>query len=224
MNIYGDTGNVLVLAKRLEWRGIGAEVVQISMGDAVPDDIDIIVSGGGQDTGQIRVQSDLLKKSDSLHKLADDGAVMLVICGTYQLFGNRFLTHRDKEIKGIGIFDMETLASDERLIGNIVTDSRWGRLVGYENHSGKTRLASGVNPLGTVLKGAGNNGSDGSEGAVANNVFGSYLHGPILPKNPHLADELIKRALMRKYGTAELVRINDELARKTAELAGKRRR
>jgi len=224
MNIYGDTGNVLVLTKRLEWRGIGAEVVKVGVGDDIPDDTDILVSGGGQDTGQIKVQNDLLKKSDSLHALADSGVAMIVICGTYQLFGKRFITHHEKEIKGIGIFDMETIASHDRLIGNIVTSSKWGSLVGYENHSGKTYLADGLEALGRVTKGAGNNGADKSEGAVRDNVFGSYLHGPILPKNPHLADELIKRALNRKYEQVELTDLDDTLAEKAALFASRRQR
>lgn len=224
MNIYGDSGNVLVLNKRLSWRGIGVEVVGVGLGDKVPADGDILISGGGQDAGQLSVQEDLLSKGEDLRSCVGDGMVMLVVCGTYQLFGKRFITRTGREIEGIGILDMETRAGQDRMIGNIVIDSFLGRLVGYENHSGRTYLSGGMKPLGTVVSGQGNNDEDDTEGAVFKNVIGTYLHGPILPKNPALADELIKRALVRKYGQAELAEIDDSLASKAAELAAARPR
>lgn len=225
MNIYGDNGNVLVLQKRLEWRGVGADVVYVGVGETIPEDADIIVSGGGQDTGQISVAKDLMAKGENLKAMSKDGVVMLVICGTYQLFGHRFLTAQDGEIKGIGIFDAETIAGQTRLIGNIVIDTSFGELVGYENHSGNTFLLNEQQRLGTVVTGKGNNDNDGSEGAQVNNTFGTYLHGPLLPKNPVFADELLKRALERKYGDdGVLGELPDSIAQQAFEVAKSRPR
>lgn len=224
MNIYGDTGNVLVLKKRLQWRDIEAKVKRVGIGDDFPKEVDIIVSGGGQDQGQVNIQKDLAQKAEQIHELVISGVVMLVICGTYQLFGHRFLTKDKREIQGIGVFDLETIASDERLIGNISVQSQWGKLVGYENHSGKTYLRDTSKALGTVLSGAGNNGQDGTEGAVEQNAFGTYLHGPILPKNPKLADELIRRALKRKYIQTDVKELNDTIAHEAAAIAMRRPR
>ncbi len=209
MNIYGDTGNVLVLARRLEWRGVGVNVVPVGVGEALPGDVDIIVSGGGQDKGQLDVESDLLAKQTSLQSMADDGVVMLLICGTYQLFGHRFVTGKNEEIRGIGVLDVETFAGEERMIGNVSIDTEHGILIGYENHSGQTYLGKDATSLGSVKVGGGNNGVDGSEGAVVNNVHGTYLHGPILPKNPVFADHLIGLAMQRKYGASKLKELDD---------------
>lgn len=203
MNIYGDTGNVLVLLQRLRWRGIEVEVSQVGIGETLPPGVDIIVAGGGQDQGQSDIEPDLLSRRAEIKAMADDGVTMLLICGSYQLFGHRFVTGKNQEIKGLGVLDIETFASQERMIGNITINSLMGDLVGYENHSGQTYLGSGLQPLGTVISGGGNNGADKTEGALFNNVFGTYLHGPILPKNPHFADELIIRALSRKYGDGQ---------------------
>lgn len=224
MNIYGDNGNVLVLQKRLEWRGIKADVKNIEVGEDLPKDTDIIVSGGGQDKGQLRVADDLTSKKGTLHALANDGVAMLVICGTYQLFGHRFLTAKDGEVPGIGIFDAETLAGSKRLIGNITIDTPYGELVGYENHSGNTFLYNNQDSFGTVLSGMGNNEADNTEGAKTHNVFGTYLHGPLLPKNPAFADELLRLALDRKYGLSELVPLDDTLALDAARVAKTRPR
>ena len=148
---------------------------------------------------------------------------MLMICGTYQLLGRGFKTADGQMIPGIGIFKAETVASKVRMIGNLVVDSPYGRLVGFENHSGQTKLDSGQQPLGTVVKGYGNNDHDRHEGAVYNNVFGTYLHGSLLPKNPRLADYLLKKALERKYGgPIELSPLDDELELKAAAIAAKR--
>lgn len=219
MNIYGDTGNVLALRKRLEWRGIEANVVGVGIGEAMPGDVDIIVSGGGQDRGASTVEDDLLIRKSAIQAMHDDGVVMLLVCGTYQLFGHRFVTHKNEEILGIGVLDVETFAGDERLIGNITTRSEFGPMVGYENHSGLTYIGDGAKPICRVVTGAGNNGQDRTEGAYSNNVFGTYLHGPVLPKNPQFADELILRALERKYGETEVKPLDDSLelaAHKTA--------
>lgn len=222
MNIYGDNGNTLVIRRRVEWRGMGAEIIAVGVGDDLPNDVDMIISGGGQDKGQIKVEKDLQSRKAQLSSMASDGVAMLLICGTYQLFGHRFITHNQESINGIGILDIETHAGPQRLIGNIVTDSDHGRLVGYENHSGLTFVGSGSTVFGSVVSGSGNNGQDGSEGAVSNNVFGTYLHGPILPKNPHFADVLIKKAVNRKFGTQELQPLDDGLE-ETAHLVAVKR-
>ena len=201
MNIYGDTGNRLVLEKRLAWRGVDVQVELVGVGDDMPEDVDIIIGGGGQDAGQGDVQDDLAQKAVTLRKLAEDGVVMLMICGMYQLFGRSFTTHEKEVIQGIGILPLETRGGKTRMIGNTVYETPFGELVGYENHSGVTRLDDEGIALGTVTKGDGNNGVDRTEGARMHNVFGTYSHGPILPKNPWFADELIRLALMRKYGS-----------------------
>lgn len=220
MNIYGDWGNVLVLKRRLEWRGLEPELVEYNVGDAFPDDIDIIVGGGGQDSGQTIVQNDLLKISDKLHQLTKKGVPMLVICGLYQLFGHRFVTSDGTEIKGIGLLDMETIASPKRLIGNIVTESQeFGVVIGYENHSGQTTLGENVQPLAKVRLGAGNNERDGHEGARYKNVIGSYLHGSLLPKNPSIADWLIKTAATNRFGDFDLKPLDDNIVELAREVA-----
>lgn len=224
MNIYGDTGNVLSLKKRLEWRGIEAEIVPVGIADDIPKDTDIIISGGGQDRGASTVEDDLLTRKASLKSMHDDGVVMLLVCGTYQLFGHKFVTHKNEEILGIGVLDVETFAGEERLIGNITTRSEFGHMVGYENHSGLTYLGNDAHALGEVISGAGNNGQDGTEGAYSNNVFGTYLHGPVLPKNPQFADELILRALERKYGITDIKSLDDGLEMAAHETASLRPR
>lgn len=220
MNIYGDHGNILTLQRRLEWHGYEPRIIDYNRGDTFPDSVDIIVGGGGQDSGQNKIQEDLLLISNRLHELAKDDTPMLMICGLYQLFGKFFKTTDGDVIEGIGIFDAETHAGPERLIGNITIDSElFGKIIGYENHSGQTFLGSGVQPLGNVRVGAGNNGADGLEGALFKNVIGSYLHGPLLPKNPAIADFLINKAAIKKYGEFKPSKINDrltELARATA--------
>lgn len=224
MNIYGDWGNVLTILRRAEWHGYKTELLQHHPGKPFPKDVDIIIGGGGQDSGQTVVKDDLLRISDDLHELADDNVPMLMICGLYQLFGRFFKTAEGEEIPGIGIFQMETHAGDTRLIGNIVTKTPFGELIGYENHSGLTVLDDEQPALGVVEKGAGNNGSDKTEGAIYKCVFGSYLHGSLLPKNPVLADALIEAAAFRKYGSFEAAIIDDTFATKAREFAKKRPR
>jgi len=220
MNIYGDHGNVLCLQRRLEWYGYSPTVVNYNHGDKFPDGVDIIVGGGGQDSGQSKIKSDLLKIGPQLIELASDGVPMLVICGLYQLFGKFFKTSDGEIIEGIGLFDIETYGKSERLIGNIITHSeQFGDIIGYENHSGQTFLGHELNPLGRVRLGAGNNTLDASEGARYKNVIGSYLHGSLLPKNPAIADFLIEQAVTKKYGKFVKKKINEtytELARKNA--------
>ena len=182
MNIYGDWGNTLVLQRRLEWHGYTVNLLAYNPGDAFPKNVDIIVGGGGQDSGQTKIGDDLVKIGPTLQALADDGVPMLMICGLYQQFGHFFKTKDGEVIKGIGILDIETVGGDERMIGNIVSSNDdFGLIVGYENHSGLTTLGPNAQPLGTVIRGAGNNGKDETEGARYKNVIGTYLHGSLLP-------------------------------------------
>ena len=225
MNIYGDWGNALVLQQRIRWHGYTPELLEYNAGDPFPDDVDIIVGGGGQDSGQLVIQDDLQARADSLKKLAEDGTPMLVICGLYQLFGRFFKTRTGSVIPGIGILDVETHGTDERLIGNVkVTTSEFGEVLGYENHSGQTTLGGGVRPLGTVAKGTGNNSSDGHEGARYRNIVASYLHGSLLPKNPAIADFLIRTAAERKFGTFEPGLPDDRYAELARDHAARRPR
>ena len=224
MNIYGDWGNVLTIIRRAQWHGYETELVQHHPGQPFPRDVDIIIGGGGQDSGQTVVKDDLLKIADDLRALADDNVPMLMICGLYQLFGRFFKTADGEEIPGIGIFGMETHAGPTRLIGNIVTKTPFGELLGYENHSGLTVLDDDQPALGVVQKGAGNNGSDKTEGAIYKCVFGSYLHGSLLPKNPAFADALIEAAAFRRYGHFEPAIIDDTFATKARMYAKKRPR
>ena len=220
MNIYGDRGNVLTVLRRIQWHGYKPQLIEYNPGDTFPDDIDIIVGGGGQDSGQSKIQDDLLAIGPQLRKLADEGTPMLMICGLYQLFGKFFKTSSGEIIKGIELFDIETYGKSERLIGNIVTHSQqFGDIVGYENHSGQTFLGQSVTPLGQVRLGAGNNTADDGEGARYKNVIGSYLHGSILPKNPKIADFLIEQAVVKKYGKFTNKKFDDsisDMARKVA--------
>lgn len=226
MNIYGDRGNVIALVKRLMWRGIDVEVKRVGIGVKFDfNKADIVFGGGGQDRGQSVIAQDLQTKSVSLKRAANNGVAMLLICGMYQLFGRHFITDDEQKIPGIGIFDAETKASNVRMIGNIVVSSPFGVLVGFENHSGQTTLGNAQRPLGSVIDGSGNNSRDKYEGAVYKNTFGSYLHGPLLPKNPKFADELIKRALKRKYGhSKKLKKLDDSLELTSAAVARKRSR
>lgn len=226
MNVYGDHGNVLCLKKRLEWYGYEPNIIEYNPGDEFPDDIDIILGGGGQDSGQNKIQEDLLSIGIRLKILADRNVPMLVICGMYQLFGKFFKTSDGKTIEGIGLFDIKTFGKSERLIGNIVTFSeQFGEIIGYENHSGQTFLGQNVSPLGRVRIGAGNNTVDISEGARYKNVIGSYLHGSLLPKNPKIADYIIEQAVINKYGKfAPKEKIDDKITELTRQTASKRPR
>jgi hypothetical protein len=223
MNIYGDLGNVIALRKRLEWRGYDVAVRPVDVG--VPFDFfeaDIVFGGGGQDSGQLVIGEDLLARGAELRTLAASGVPMLVICGTYQLFGHGFTTMDGREIPGIDVFRARTVGSRTRMIGNIVVDSPFGRLVGFENHSGQTTLEPGQEPLGSVANGYGNNPDGLFEGARSVNAIGTYMHGPVLPKNPALADQLIRAALARRHGDVELVRLDDVRESRAADVAALR--
>lgn len=227
MNLYGDWGNVLVLKKRLEWRGYQTRIIDHNVGDQTNfSGGDIFVGGGGQDSGQRIVQDDLITHADELRKLARDGVPMLMVCGMYQLFGRRFVTSEGEIIRGADILPLETRASTERLTGNITLVSKqFGEIVGYENHSGQTFLDEGAHPLGTVVRGAGNNQTDEFEGARFKNVIATYLHGPLLPKNPEIADFLISQALARRgLELNETIMVDDAIASEARFAAAKRPR
>lgn len=224
MNIYGDNGNILVLVKRLEWRGLKANVVRVGVGEPLPKNAHLVVGGGGQDAGQQAIADDLQLKQPALQKLADNGVPMLMICGMYQMMGKAFITSDGATIEGIGVLDVTTQASSGRLVGNVVGETDFGALVGYENHSGRTSLGAGVKAFGAVATGLGNNGLDGTEGARFNNVFGSYLHGPVLAKSPQFADHLLRLALDVAEVIDELVSLDDSLEQKAAKIAVSRPR
>ena len=201
MNIYADRGNIAVLRARCEWRGLGFELAPSSVGEPLdPDAHDLFYIGGGQDRDQIAVAEDMqVTKRSALHAAADRGAVVLAVCGGYQLLGESYQLG-EHELPGVGLAELRTVRDPgPRLIGNCAIEVDLGEgprtLAGFENHGGRTHLGPGVEPLGQVLRGHGNNGADGTEGARVANAFGTYLHGPLLPKNAWLADHLIELAL-----------------------------
>ena len=201
MNIYADRGNIAVLRARCEWRGIGVEHASSTLGQAFdPDAHDLVYMGGGQDRDQIAVARDMeATKRDALHAAAARGAVVLAVCGGYQLLGHSYELGGE-ELPGVGLVDLKTIREPgPRLIGNCAIEADLGTgprvIAGFENHGGRTYLGPGQKPLGRVISGHGNNGSDGFEGAHSGNVIGTYLHGPLLPKNVWLADRLIELAL-----------------------------
>ncbi len=215
MNIYGDRGNILTLLRRAEWRGFDARAVELGRGAAPGmEDVDVFFFGGGQDREQALVYDDLIEiKQAPLEAAVADGAVMLAVCGGYQLLGHYYQTAEGERFPGIGLIDVRTEAGKKRFIGDVIVDSTIEgidppTLVGFENHSGRTYLGAGARPLGKVRLGSGNNGSDGSEGCLQGGVIGTYLHGSLLPKNPQLADYLLRRALSRR-GMAELAPLDD---------------
>lgn len=223
MNIYGDLGNVITLKKRLEWRGYAVQVKPVEVGKSFDfAAADIVFGGGGQDSGQLVMGQDLVKRGDDLRQMAADGVPMLTICGSYQLLGRGFMTIEGQEIPGIDVFRAGTVGSRLRMIGNIVVDSQFGRLVGFENHSGQTTLEPDQEALGTVKKGFGNNSNSGREGAITNNAIGTYMHGPVLPKNPALADFLIGKALERRYGVTDLEPLDNAIELAAAKVSAGR--
>ena len=233
MNIYADRGNLLFLRRRCEWRGIGFQQAGAGPGEAFdPAAHDLIYIGGGQDRDQRLVAEDMVRtKREALAEAAADGAVVLAVCGGYQLLG-RFYQLGDERIEGLGLADLETVREDgPRLIGNVAIEVDLGSgprvLAGFENHGGRTHLGPRATPLGRVLKGHGNNGKDGFEGVRQGNLVGTYLHGPLLPKNAWLADRLIQLALARRTGSEpELEPLDDAFeaaAHESARAAAMRR-
>jgi lipid II isoglutaminyl synthase (glutamine-hydrolysing) len=217
LSIYADRGNVQVVRRRLEWRGIELEELPLRVGEERLPAADLYLIGGGQDRDQLLVAEDLQRHRAALHAAVADGAAVLAVCGGYQLAGHRYIGQDGSDMPGIGLLDLETRAGATRLIGDIVCECDLGdgagerTIVGFENHAGQTRLGPGCEPLARVVSGHGNDGGSGYEGARAGHVLGTYVHGPLLPKNPWLADWLIARALERRHGPVELEPLDDRL-------------
>ena len=215
LNLYGDGGNIACMRRRLEWRGVGAELVSMPIGSRETlSGFDIVFIGGGQDFEQQVLLEDLHRgRAAEIRAAAEDGVVFLTICGGYQMMGNYYETHDGKRCDFIGLLDLYTVGAEKRMIGNYkfrCTPAAGGSVVvGFENHSGRTFLGPSLEPLGRVISGFGNNGVDGTEGAHWKNVFGTYSHGPMLPKNPEFCDLLLASALERKYGSCELSPLDD---------------
>lgn len=221
MNLYGDRGNIVALLARASWRDIEATVKEISVGDKLyAGDFDLYFFGGGQDQAQDIVSDDLMAgKGDILKKEVDRGVPLLAICGGYQLLGEYYQPAQGGRIPGVGIFPSYTASGGKRLVGNLsihlnptlAAETGKNSLIGFENHSGQTFLRPGATPLGAVLVGQGNNGRDRTEGCVYRSAIGSYMHGSLLPKNPHLADWLITRALQASEQDSYLGKLRDEI-------------
>ena len=228
LNLYGDRGNILCMRRRLEWRGIGCTVTELPLGVDDPlTDYDLFFIGGGQDFEQTVLLRDLnAGRVDNLRSAAEDGKALLCICGGYQLMGTGYRTADGQYCEYTGILDLSTEGSTDRMIGNFAfrlgEESGGSVVIGFENHGGRTRLGPGLSPLGTVLKGYGNNGEDHTEGVRWNNIFGTYSHGPVLPKNPDFCDYILRAALERKYGAAELFPLNDAAERAAHEAMARR--
>jgi len=208
LNLYGDIGNIITLKKRCEWRGIEVEFEGINIGDKL-NEHDIYFIGGGQDKQQEEVADELYRQKEFLTAERDRNSVFLGICGGYQLFGHYYQPHNKERLNGISLMDAYTVAGNTRFIGNVTAQTDFltpQTLVGFENHSGLTYLQGDTKPLAHVTTGNGNNGQDKTEGGRYKNVFGTYLHGSFLPKNPHFADYMIELALEKRYG--EKIRLN----------------
>jgi CobQ-like glutamine amidotransferase family enzyme len=218
MNVYGDRGNIMTLVRRAQWRGVGIHVRELTVGDDLdPWAADLIFFGGGQDQEQVPVSADfMLQKAQAVRTAVENGAALLSVCGGYQLLGRSYTTVDGRELPGAGLFDVRSIPGPKRHIGNVLVESNLDgqprTLVGFENHSGRTYLGPGLTPLGRVIVGAGNNGEDGTEGAVYKGAIGCYLHGSLLPKNPWLADSLLMAALRHRTGeTTYLEPLDDRL-------------
>ncbi len=237
MSVYGDRGNVIALTRRCEWRGIDINVKRILIDTPIKEvgSCDMLFMGGAQDRQQKLVAVDLRRKAGAISEMVERGIPGLFICGAFQFLGNYYKEADGSMIEGLGIFDLHTINPGfhvRRLIGNVVVecDKRYlynpefsKYLVGFENHGGRTYLGKGVKPMGKVARGYGNNGEDGTEGAVYKNSFGTYLHGPLMPKNPHFADYLIARALEVKYKEkVELAPLDDMLEKQAHMFIAKR--
>lgn len=229
MSTYGDRGNVIALKKRCEWRGIDVKVRKLDVGFTENDieTCDFLFMGGAQDRQQQIVAKDLANKKDVLKKMVEDEVPGLFVCGAYQFLGKYYREVNGDIVNGLGILDLFTQnpgISFSRLIGNVVVELLNGyKMVGFENHGGRTYLGSGLKPLGRVIKGFGNNGEDQTEGVIYKNVFGTYLHGPVLPKNPKFADLLIRKTLEKKYKhPVKIVELDDALENSARDAIAKR--
>jgi CobQ-like glutamine amidotransferase family enzyme len=227
LNIYADRGNIAVLTARARARGHDLEVRPIGMHDAVPGgEIDVFYVGGGQDREQELVAHDLVTKADALREAVDDGAAFLAVCGGYQLLGRSYKDVAGHELPGIGLLPIHTVAGGRRMIGDVLLDCPWaGRtLAGFENHAGRTVLDDGAEPLGRVVAGFGNDGSSGHEGCRLERVYGTYLHGPLLPRNPWFADHLLEQALAHAGREERLAPLPDELEHEAHAVSAERAR
>ncbi len=225
LNLYGDGGNVIALRRRCEWRGIPVEVNEAGMNDDIDfSHADIVFIGGGADREQLIAKDAIARRKQELSAYVADGGVLLAVCGGYQFLGHHY-TMGDTVVEGLGIVDMETVRGESRLIGNaaIQTDIADVAVIGFENHGGRTTLGAGVKPFGRVLGSTrGNNGEDGFEGVHQGNLIGTYLHGPLLPKNPAIADHLIARALERRGDAADLAPLDDTVEMEANRVMAKR--
>jgi lipid II isoglutaminyl synthase (glutamine-hydrolysing) len=221
LNIYADRGNIAVLSERARLRGHELVVVPIGLDDDVPDGIDLFYVGGGQDREQALVSRDLVRKGDALRAAVAHGAAFLAVCGGYQLLGRFYRDRNGEELPGIGLLPLQTIAGERRMIGDVLLECGWaGRtLAGFENHAGRTELDEGAEPLGRVLAGFGNDGRSGFEGCRLGRVYGTYLHGPLLPRNPWFADRLLADAL-----GVELAPLDDELEAQAHAVSAQRAR
>lgn len=214
LNLYGDRGNIIALTERMKARNMDVVTDQITMGKSFnSDDYDILFVGGGQDFEQDVLLDDLKKGKDiEIKRAIENSKVFLAICGGYQMLGKYYKTYDGKMLEYMGALDFYTEGKEERMIGNYAFKTKEGiEVVGFENHSGRTYLGKNVEPLGKMIKGYGNNGEDGTEGVRYKNTFGTYSHGPVLPKNSQLADLLIAKAVENKYGKADLAPLDDTL-------------
>jgi CobQ-like glutamine amidotransferase family enzyme len=231
MNIYADRGNIVFLQRRCEWRGIDFVHHGVGQGDRVdPAAYDLFYIGGGQDRDQRVVAADMVEtKRTALHAAVDDGAALLAVCGGYQLLGRGYRGFHGEDMPGVGLFPLETVAGERRMIGDVLLESELvpgATLAGFENHVGRTRLDPGAEPLGRVLAGFGNDGESGYEGCRVGRAVGTYLHGPLLPRNPWLADWLLEQALAHRSGgePQELEPLPDALESRAHEVSAQRAR
>ena len=231
LNIYADRGNIAVLAQRAAWRGHELEISLLGMDDPIPPgEHDLLYVGGGQDREQLLVASNLAAKADQLVESVERGAALLAVCGGYQLLGRGYRGFHGQDMPGVGLFPLETVAGERRMIGDVLLEcelesGRKRTLAGFENHAGRTRLDAGAVPLGRVVAGFGNDGRSGFEGCRVGRAVGTYLHGPLLPRNPWLADWLLGQALAHRLGGApELEPLPDGLEAAAHEVASARAR
>ena len=225
LNLYGDGGNVIALTRRLQWRGLPVEVREVGMGDTMDfSQADIVFIGGGADREQMIAKDAMVARKSELSAYVADGGVLLAVCGGYQFLGHSYAMD-DVVVEGLGVIDMETVRGEGRLIGNAVIQSDIcdAPIVGFENHGGRTTLGPDAKPLGRVLgKTFGNNGEDGFEGVHQGNLIGTYLHGPLLPKNPQVADYLIAQAYERRGDALELAPLDDAIELEANRVMAKR--
>jgi CobQ-like glutamine amidotransferase family enzyme len=229
LNIYADRGNIAVFARRARLRGHELEVTPIGMNDAiVPGDHDLYYVGGGQDREQYLVAENLAAKAEPLiEAVSGDGAALLAVCGGYQLLGRGYRGFHGEDMPGVGLLPLETIAGETRMIGDVLLEStELGTIAGFENHAGRTRLDPGAEPLGRVVFGYGNDGESGYEGCRLGRAIGTYLHGPLLPRNPRLADWLLAQALAHRTGggAPELAPLDDRLEAEAHEISAARAR